>query len=501
LRYSLHSLYKRLVSFKKLVNKFVPEEKIMFKLKKNRWVLVGLVIALLLAGAGAYYWWSKPAATAAAAPLQTAKARTGDLSIVVSGAGNLVAASRVELGFRASGTVLVVDTQVGQTVTQGQVLVRLDDSAARLQLATKELALQALISPDALNAAEIARLTAQDNLNTAITNLQYLISPTVYTSELALAKAQATLDEKKAAKAPAAEITAAESEVKRSQSALNAALYTYRADYVPATFLYTYKDTVTNETLETVNPPTADDISLARAKVRTAELALEDANVYFERLSSKVTCADLTAVGTLTSKLTQACLDVKSAQLTLDGANLVAPNAGLVTEVSAAVGQSVSTSPVVTISTNAMYLHFYVEETDLGQMKAGLPVRVTFDAYPDQVFEGVIERIDPELASVDGSPAVSAWATLDTTQGGELFLSGMTAEVEVVAGEAKSTVLVPAQALRELSAGSYAVFIVQPDGSLKLTPVTTGLRDLANVQILSGLKAGDVVSTGVVETK
>jgi hypothetical protein len=45
------------------------------------------------------------------------------------------------------------------------------------------------------------------------------------------------------------------------------------------------------------------------------------------------------------------------------------------------------------------------------------------------------------------------------------------------------------------------VFVVQPDGQLKLTPVTIGLRDFANVQILSGLQAGDVVSTGTVETK
>ena len=250
----------------------------MFKLKKNRWMLAGLVITLLLVGAGGYYWWSKPATTAAAAPLQTAKARTGDLSLVVSGAGNLVAASRVELGFRTGGTVVAVESQVGQAVTQGQVLVRLDDSAARLQLAAKELALQTLISPDALNAAEIARLNAQDTLNTAITNLQYLISPTVYTAELALSKAQAALAEKKAANAPAADLTAAEAEVARAQTALNAALYTYRADYVPATFLYTYKDLVTKQTLETINPPTMDDISLARAKVRTAELALEDAN-------------------------------------------------------------------------------------------------------------------------------------------------------------------------------------------------------------------------------
>ena len=77
----------------------------------------------------------------------------------------------------------------------------------------------------------------------------------------------------------------------------------------------------------------------------------------------------------------------------------------------------------------------------------------------------------------------------------------MTVEVEVIGGETHNALLVPVQALRELTPGSYSVFVVQPDSSLKLTPVTIGLRDFANAEILSGLKAGDVVSTGVVETK
>ena len=71
----------------------------------------------------------------------------------------------------------------------------------------------------------------------------------------------------------------------------------------------------------------------------------------------------------------------------------------------------------------------------------------------------------------------------------------------MIAGEAKNALIVPIQALRELTPGSYAVFVVQSDGSLKMTPVTVGLRDYANAEILSGLQAGDVVSTGTVETK
>ena len=107
----------------------------------------------------------------------------------------------------------------------------------------------------------------------------------------------------------------------------------------------------------------------------------------------------------------------------------------------------------------------------------------------------------PALVTVDGTPAVQAWASIDLTEHPVKLLSGLTAEVEITAGEAKGALLVPVQALRELAPGSYAVFVVQADGQLELRPVTVGLRDFANAQILSGVAKGDVVSTGTVETK
>jgi hypothetical protein len=132
---------------------------------------------------------------------------------------------------------------------------------------------------------------------------------------------------------------------------------------------------------------------------------------------------------------------------------------------------------------------------------AGSTFTFTFEAAPDVPVSGDVLRIDPALVSVDGSPAVQAWASLDTPDGVLTLASGLTAEVEIVAGEARDALLVPVQALRELTPGSYAVFVVQADGELKLTPVTVGLKDFANAEILSGLQAGDVVSTGTIETK
>ncbi|MEJ5224008.1 MAG: biotin/lipoyl-binding protein, partial [Anaerolineales bacterium] len=191
----------------------------MFRKKAFRWITGLLVLAG--AGAAAYYFYFAPQTAAATeAPLQTARARKGDISIVVNGAGNLVATERIELGFRSGGTVVSVPVQVGSPVQSGDLLVALDDSAARLTLAEKQLALQNLISPDALINAEIARLNAQAALDKAINDLQYLISPAVYRAELDVLAAQRALDEKKAATAPAEEILAAEAALSRAQNIL-----------------------------------------------------------------------------------------------------------------------------------------------------------------------------------------------------------------------------------------------------------------------------------------
>jgi len=130
----------------------------------------------------------------------------------------------------------------------------------------------------------------------------------------------------------------------------------------------------------------------------------------------------------------------------------------------------------------------------------GNPVTALFDALPDQPIPGRVTRIDPALVTVNGTPAIQGWAVLDMPELSSPLPIGLTVEVEIVAGKAIKTLLVPVQALRELSAGQYAVFVVNDAGELKLRPVEVGLRDYANAQILSGLEQGEVVSTGTVET-
>jgi multidrug efflux pump subunit AcrA (membrane-fusion protein) len=187
---------------------------------------------------------------------------------------------------------------------------------------------------------------------------------------------------------------------------------------------------------------------------------------------------------------------------------LVAPASGTVTAVSAQAGESVGSEALVTLADlEEPQVQFWVEEADLASVAPGNKVNIVFEALPDYAFPGQIINVDPMLVDVDGTPAIQSYASIDLAhQSGSghpiTLLSGMNAEVEVVAGEAQNAVLVPLQALRELGPdsadqGRFAVFIVLPNGELEMRIVSVGLKDFVNAEILSGLEPGEVISLGL----
>jgi len=437
--------------------------------------------------------FAHPAASEAAAnpALQTAKVRTGDLIVTASGAGTVVPASQIELGFRTSGLLTELNVAIGDSVQATQVLARLEENMQA------EVDFQALFSPFGVAQAEGAVAEAQIALDNASVYLMYLISPDVYYYEEKLAEAQLLVANL------SADITAADSvkveaqnKLERSENNLKAAQATYVGEYLPANFTYTWVDEETGEDVSEIIPPSPADVTLARTDVESAKAALQDAQAALDivKAGPDALNAPLAALGTEMAKLEQARLLVESTRLT-------APFDGAVTSLNAVAGQTVGTTPIMTIATTEKLLvRFYLDETDLDKVAVGNRVSFMFDAYQNQPVDGEVVIVEPSLQVVDGTPVIVVWASLPNETEFNL-MSGMTVDVEVIAGESLKTLIVPVQALRELAPGSYAVFIVDANGQLVMTPVTVGLRDFANAEILSGVKVGDVVSTGTVETK
>jgi len=145
-----------------------------------------------------------------------------------------------------------------------------------------------------------------------------------------------------------------------------------------------------------------------------------------------------------------------------------------------------------------LYVQTYVDEASYSMFTVGNAADVVFDALPSQTFKGKVVEVSPALVTSSGTSAVSGMVQLDPTSTN--LLLGMSAAVNVIAGDAQNAVIAPVAALHETSPGQYAVFVLK-NGNLTLTNVTVGLQDLVNAEIKSGLQPGDVVSTGIVGTK
>jgi HlyD family secretion protein len=190
--------------------------------RRRRWAIAAVLLAIL--AAASYWWWSARAA-ARAVTTTTATVSRGQLALAVSGSGAIAAARTVDLPFQQDGIVTSVDVKVGDQVTAGQVLAKIDPADLQLQLQQAQANLMAAEAK--LAAARNGSATPQD-LATAQASLESAkaqLAKTrtgavtdVQSAQAALAAMQARLD---ALKNPTqADRAAAQSKVDQAQISL-----------------------------------------------------------------------------------------------------------------------------------------------------------------------------------------------------------------------------------------------------------------------------------------
>ena len=486
--------------------------------------------------------------------LGTATVTVGDLSITADGTGMLIASDEVELAFDANGTLMELLVEVGDQVEAGEVLARIDDTEARQAVVDAELSvLQAQKAlEDAADTAKLDQSVAQaelgvtqaeSNLATAQADLKELINWAADETEVEIAQAnldiaEATyentvtkvnlrdaqaisnrinledairsLQDAQANYANAMDAARdwerniestrenAARSLQRAQDSLDVAQASYDVAAIDSSGIDVANAWIrvlnARQALEDVQTaPDETELAAARLKVQEFEVALQQARLNLAEAQEARTDAD-TAQAELS--LEQAQLKLASAQEALDGVALVAPIPGTIVEVQAEVSEKVSGPVVVLANLREPVIQFWVEESDMSSLAKGSRVNIVLEALPELVYPGVIARIDPLLVTLGNTSAVQAWASIDTAAHPVNLLGNMNAEVEVVAGEANNAILVPVQALRELGEDQYAVFVVQDGGELEMRLVEVGLQDYVNAEIRSGLRPGEVVSTG-----
>jgi HlyD family secretion protein len=142
-----------------------------------------------------------------------------------------------------------------------------------------------------------------------------------------------------------------------------------------------------------------------------------------------------------------------------------------------------------------MKVTVYVDEPDLGRVGMGMPVIITWDAQPGKQWHGQVDRLPTEVVAL-GTRTVGEVTTLVDNPNHDL-LPGVSVNVSIVSKVAKDATSIPKAALRTMH-GENGVYKLTGD-HIDWTPVKTGVSDINNVEIMSGLGDSDKVADRVVE--
>ncbi len=245
-------------------------------------------------------------------------------------------------------------------------------------------------------------------------------------------------------------------------------------------------------------PPTPEKIAKAKEDFAAAEAGFRQGRVSqadFARASKEYEMSLIEAglkkeeVMAASKGLTQAEIDVKTAELDLAKTKITAPFAGIITEIKVSPGEHLEPGRDLFTLVNISEIKVLAKvlESEVGKMRVGREVDLRFSAYPDKVFKGTVEAISPVVNPEDKTCAVHV--VVKNPQ--EEIKPGMHAEVEIAAEVYKDRLLVPQEAVL-VRGGRKLVFVVE-EGLAKWRYIEVGLENESYAEVLDGVKEGEKV--------
>jgi HlyD family secretion protein len=233
-------------------------------------------------------------------------------------------------------------------------------------------------------------------------------------------------------------------------------------------------------------------------KLRADRLASEEAADQAEGRAES-TAAACTAAEDAT-RVADARVDVTKAQL--ERTQLFAPFAGVIAEVNGELGEFVTPSPVGIptpptvdlIDASCLYISAPIDEVDAPRVRAGLPARISLDAFPEDVFPGHVRRVAPYVLDQEKQArTVEIEAEFDDPERAGL-LAGYSADVEVVLEERADVLRLPTSVILP----DKTVFVFDSTtGTISSRAIETGIANWEFTEIVGGLAAGDRVVSSI----
>jgi HlyD family secretion protein len=448
--------------------------------------------------------------------------KKGQLIARIDPTDSLTQLNQAQARYRSSEARLAqarvnVDLQIAQSRSQiAQARQSLLSAQARLAQAERQWKVQPALTRANIAQAEANHKSAQDSLR----RLQQATVPQGRaSSQASLDQAEANLEEARKnldrqrellAKGfvPQSTVDAAVARFETTQAQLNSA----------------------QQKVETMAPEYDAQIAEARARVAQASAQLDQARSnsvqdqirYQEYLSAKAGVEEARAqlrlaeansqqINVKRKEIDASQSDIVSNQAALDQARvnmdyttIVAPRAGVVLQkpveegtVIASSRSSVGNGPTIVVlgDNSRMFILCQVDETDIASVEVGQTCDITVDAYPNELFEGKVTRIDPQAKVEQNVTTIPVTVEIDSP---DIRLKpGMNASVEFIVAKHEGVLTVPNEALKETDGRNIVQVMVA--GKPTDRTVEVGIAGPDTTEIQSGLKEGEEIVTRVIE--
>lgn len=470
--------------------------------------------ALVVAGGGTAVW---AASGSAVAGYRTATAGPGVVTATLDGTGTIQPINRATVSFPGSGQVSAVAVGVGQQVTAGQTLARLDTTALEGQLASAQSALataQARLAAD--QSGQGSPATSGGRVTPALYATANPAPPGLKAQQDAVTSAQHQVD---------LDLTAASAAISAQQKACQPVVDPTADATTAKTPTRDQVDSCTTaiqQVQDCQHTTAADEQKLAAAEKALSEslakLSAQPSDGGAEpKIAQPPGSSSKTAPGGKSSEgnapkpqagsssstkavsaeqlaADQAAIDAADAQVAvaqqnLAASTLVSPINGTVAQIGFTVGQNAGQQHIVVIGPGANQVTTAVSDTAAGRIEPGQQARVTPDGSATPIAGQVTSIGLLSTTTSSGSPSYPV--TISLPDSAPALFPGATASVSIIVGTTDASVAVPTSALHLL--GQAATVTVLAGDKTEVRRITVGVVGAAVAEVRSGLATGEQV--------
>jgi len=227
-------------------------------------------------------------------------------------------------------------------------------------------------------------------------------------------------------------------------------------------------------------------LKIAEANVQLAQQKLKD------RYSAP-------EIGHVKAQESQAQASLAAANALLRDSNVTAPFAGMVYSLPWKQGSFVNAGDLLLqlADLHKVRVRAFVDEPEIGRLRKGQTVDVTWDALPGRVWKGEVETLPTVIVQRSTRNVGEVTCIVDNAD--LRLLPNTNVTVAVIVQKKENVLTVPREAIHEDPAGRYVFQVVR--GELKRRDVETSVSDLTRVEVTKGLSDHSVLALGALNSQ